>query len=129
MQNVIAPTNIPNYVVPAYYTVTKKKSQVSVFSKFIAWCQGQEEYRMLWMALAFLGLIGVAMPLTLVGVVFLAGNNLGLWIAVCIINVPVLVVNLAAQPTKITLPFLFFAWIMDAAIIIYCVSYFFIHWN
>lgn len=126
MQQAISPANISRFVTADHYITTEKK-ELSIFSKFINWCESQEENRMLWLALSFLGLIGVAVPVTLAAVSFLAGNNFNLWIAVCVINVPVFAINLAAQPTKITVPSLFLAWITDAVIILYCTIFFLMH--
>ena len=94
--------------------------------RFIAWCNIQEENRFLWLAIAFVGGIATILPLTLIAVVFGADNNFNLWILACIINVPILIVNLAQQPTKIILPVLFLGMIGDAMIILYCLALFFV---
>lgn len=86
----------------------------------------QEGSRLFWMGLALLGGIGTIVPLTLLAVVFFADNNFALWVIVCAINVPVLILNLAAQPTKVTLPVLFFAWAINALIIVYSIAVFII---
>lgn len=96
-----------------------------LISKFIAWCNMQERNQFLWLAITLVAGIGTILPLTLFAIVIGAHNSFALWITACIINVPILIVNLAAQPTKIKLPVLFFAWIVDAIIIIYCLALFF----
>lgn len=65
------------------------------------------------------------MALSLIGI----SSHFALFIAVCCVNVPVLALNLAAQPTKVTLPSLFFAWLINAAVIAYCVTYFLYNTN
>lgn len=123
MQQVIQPRVIPfrkdNYV-------TSEVTKESVIKKFLAWCGRQEGSRLFWMGLALLGGIGTIVPLTLLTVVFFADNNFALWVIVCTINVPVLILNLAAQPTKVTLPVLFFAWAINALIIVYSIAVFII---
>lgn len=93
-----------------------------LLSKFMAWCERQESDRFLWLGLAFFLQIGMAVPLTAFSILFFGGNNLLLWIILVIVNVPTLVLNLAALPTKTTLPFLFFAWLTEITIILYCLG-------
>ena len=94
--------------------------------KFINWCDMQETNRFLWLGVALMAGIGTVLPLTLSAIVFIGGNSLLLWIMALVFNVPVLIVNLAAQPTKLTLPVLFSAWVVNAFIIIYSLVNFFV---
>ena len=94
----------------------------SLLSKFMAWCERQESDRFLWLGLAFFLQIGMAVPLTAFSILFFGGNNPLLWIILVTVNVPTLVLNLAALPTKTTLPFLFFAWLTEITIILYCLG-------
>jgi hypothetical protein len=57
------------------------------------------------------------LPLTLLSVLFLAGNNFTLWIIVLSANMPVLALNLAAQPPKVTIPVLLASLIIDIVVI------------
>ncbi len=124
MQQAISYENISTLQSGAYVSGTAAKA--GFFSSFIEWCRKQETNRFLWLAISFLGHIGMVLPLTLY-IIINSGNNFNLWIITCACNVPVLALNLAAQPLKITLPALFFAWLADAAIIIYALSIFFAH--
>ena len=99
----------------------------NVLARFINWCATQDKSRMLWLGLAYMGLIGMALPCTLFAIIFLGGNNFTLIVVAAVINVPVLALNLAAQSTKITLPALFSALVADVAIILYSVVYFLYH--
>jgi len=81
----------------------------------------------MWLAFTFILQIGLALPVTLLSVVMLGGNNFNLWLIVCITNVPSLALTLAAQPTKVTLPVLFFAWLVDAGILVYSFMFFLLH--
>jgi len=127
MQHAISPAEVVNFVTVEQRTATARKAQVNVFSRFINWCEGQEKSRMLWLVLSYLGQIGMALPCTLSAILFLGGNNFTLWILACVINVPVLAINLAAQSTKITIPALFFAWTVNIAIILYCAGLFYLN--
>lgn len=92
--------------------------RISLFTRFINWCDLQESNRFLWLGIAFMGSIGMVLPLTLVTVLLTSQNFILLAIA-AIANVPVLTINLAAQPTKVTLPFLFSAWLINFSVIVY----------
>jgi hypothetical protein len=126
MQHAISAADVKRFVA-SEQRATTKKAQVNAFSRFINWCEGQESSRMLWLVMAFLLQIGMALPCTLAAILFLGNNSFPLWILACVINVPVLAINLAAQSTKITIPSLFFAWTADLMIILYCASLFFFH--
>ena len=95
-------------------------SVMALIRKFMLWCEEQEKNRFFWMGLALMGGIGTVLPITLLAIVFGADNNCTLWVLACAVNVPILILNLAALPPKYTLPTLFFAWLMDAIIIAYC---------
>ena len=97
------------------------------FAKFLAWCDTQKSNHFLWLALSFFAQIGLTLPITAVFIVFFGGNNMLLWIIMAAINVPVLVLNLAALPTKTTLPFIFFGWLTQAVIIMYCIGFALMH--
>jgi hypothetical protein len=103
------------------------KHEANIFTKFLAWCEAQESNRFLWLALSFFAQIGMSLPATAYFIVFFGGNNLLLWIILATVNVPVLVLNLAALPTKTTLPVLFFGWLTQAAIIMYCIGFALMH--
>jgi hypothetical protein len=79
----------------------------------------------MWLGVSLMGGIGAIVPFTLLAIVFGAGNSFTLWVITCIVNVPILAVNLSAQPTKITLPVLFSAWVINAVIVAYCTLQFF----
>jgi hypothetical protein len=99
----------------------------NVFTKFLAWCEAQQEDRLLWLAVACFAQIGMTLPATAFFILFFGGNNLLLWIIMTAVNVPVLVLNLAALPTKTTLPFIFFGWLTQAVIIMYCIGFAIMH--
>jgi hypothetical protein len=98
----------------------------SFVKTFINWCNNQEENRFLWLGVSLFGLIGAMVPLTLMCIFFFADNNFSLWIVVCSVNVPVLALNLAAQPPKVTLPTLFLSLLVDTIIMVSCLAIFII---
>jgi len=99
---------------PVYLQTGNKQS---FLSRFITWCNGQEKYRFGWLAIT-LTLHGcVLAPITVLSIA-LGGNNFVLWgIAIGAIAMP-LVANLAAMPTKITIPVFFLSILLDVVVIV-----------
>jgi hypothetical protein len=118
MQQAIHAQNIS--VIDKQDYVDTNTVKAGFFKRFFNWCNKQEEYRFLWLGITLFGLIGMVLPLTLLSILFFANNNFMLWIIACAANVPVLALNLAAQPPKVTLPFLFITLVIDVAIIAVC---------
>src|SRR6476620_10594076 len=100
---------------PAY---APKAARVNSLRKFISWCDQQEKNRLLWLGLGIMGHIGMILPLTLLSILFLASNNFALWIVVLCANMPVLALNLAAQPPKVTIPVMLASVTIDIVVII-----------
>ncbi len=89
--------------------------------RFFDWCRGQEKNRLAWLALIITGHGCVITPITL-GIIILSGNNFVFWpwtIAAMGMSV---VTNLAAQPTKITIPVFFLSVLIDLAVIATCIT-------
>ena len=96
-----------------HYTV---KKDASLFSKFITWSDTQQGNRLLWPGL-ILCLHGcVLTPLTVMAVL-LAGTNLILFMVTIVAMGISLVSNLAAMPTKITIPLFVLSIIMDLVVV------------
>ena len=123
MDQIISSGNIQTTFSPGAYG-EKSVAQTGFITKFINWSKQQEEKRFLWLAISLFGHIGMVLPLTLLSILFFADNNFTLWIIACAVNVPVLALNLAAQPPKVTLPTMFIFLLIDTAIIILCVGMF-----
>ena len=86
-------------------------------AQFLSWCQGQEKYRFGWLA-AILAIHGcVLAPITVLAIA-LGGNNMILWGLVIGGMAMALIVNLAALPTKITIPVFFLSVLIDLAVIV-----------
>ena len=99
---------------PQYYTATAK---VSVFKKFIDWCKSQEEKRFGWMA-AMITLHGCVLAPVTLAFVFLGGNLMLFWGFVIGSMAMTLISNLAAMPTKFTIPIFFFSVLLDVFVIV-----------
>jgi hypothetical protein len=107
-------STILNPVISNYNPSIEKPS---VFSRFFNWCNNQQTNRLLWLGVALTAHGCILTPITISAVIF-AGSNLYLFIAALIAMTMVLVSNLAALPTKITIPVFFFSILMDVAIVI-----------
>jgi hypothetical protein len=105
------------------YTLTHSRSEekLSLAKRFFAWCNNQDKNRLPWLAVILTGHGCIITPLTVM-VIMITGNNPILWITAFAAMGMCLVVNLAALPTKITLPIFFLSLAIDLAIIIAAVS-------
>lgn len=89
----------------------------SIFSRFFNWCQAQQPNRLLWLAFALAGHGCVFTPITMMCVLWM-GANLGLFMIAMSAMGLALVTNLAAMPTKVTIPALFLSLLVDLGVII-----------
>jgi len=96
-------------------------TRVSAWKKFINWCDGQEKYRLGWLAAA-ITLHGCVLTIFTMFAVILAGNHFIFWPFVIGAMGITLIANLSAMPTKITIPVFFFSILVDLVIIISCLA-------
>lgn len=96
--------------------------QSSLWSRFIKWADGQENNRMLWTALSIAG-HGCVVTIITMATILLTGNNFIFWPFALAAMTMCVVVNLAAMPTKITIPVFFFSLLIDLVIIAICLSH------
>jgi hypothetical protein len=115
MQQTISSASFENILTSPTYV--ERTPRVNALRRFVGWCEQQEKNRLLWLGIAVMGLVGTVLPLTLLSVLFLAGNNFTLWIIVLSANMPVLALNLAAQPPKVTIPVMLVSLIIDVVVI------------
>ena len=102
------------------YNDVRSKSY-SPFKTFFAWCTAQEEHRLLWTGI-ILALHGCVITPATVLIVAMTGVNM-LLIGISVFAMTfVLISNLAALPTKYTLPTFVASLIVDVAIIIAALS-------
>jgi hypothetical protein len=101
-----------------HYPAQAKKNGIA--SRFINWCQGQEKNRFGWLAVIIAGHGCIITPVTLL-FVMLTGTNFVVWPWIIAAMGMPLISNLAALPTKITIPVFFLSLLIDLAIIVYCI--------
>ena len=96
-------------------------AKVSLWKKFLDWCDSQEKNRLGWLAAA-ITIHGCILTILTMFAVILAGNHFIFWPFVIGGMGITLIVNLAAMPTKITIPVFFFSVLVDVLIIISCIA-------
>jgi hypothetical protein len=90
----------------------------NVLGRWLDWAAKQdEEYHVGWVGFSIFFMSGVVFPLTLTAIL-LNGASFGLIIASMISLVLVVVGNIAALPTKYTIPFLFVGILIDIVAIV-----------
>lgn len=99
-----------------YHSVFPVFSLSVAWHKLIAYAESQEEKRFAWAAISLLG-HGTCFTVATMSIVMLTGNSFALLVATCLSMAMVLVVNLAALPTKYIIPVFFFSLFADIVII------------
>lgn len=90
-------------------------------SKFMNWCNGQEKNHLGWLD-GILTIHGcVFTPITLFAII-LSGTYFPFFIGALVAMSLAACNQLAAMPTKVTIPVFFFSVLIDVAIIISCIS-------
>ena len=98
--------------------------KISLPTRFFKWCSGQEQYRLAWLA-AILAIHGcILTPITVLAV-FAGGNNIIMWPFAIGAMAIALISNLAAMPTKYTIPIFFLSVVIDIALIVIGVASYF----
>ena len=111
-------TIVRHTITPSY---TETHYRYSIWKRFITWAKGQEENRLLWLAIAIIGHGCIITIMTMLAIIF-SGNLFIFWpFAIAAMSLTV-VSNLAAAPTKITIPIFFISVIIDLAIIACCIG-------
>lgn len=94
-------------------------TNTSLWNKFIAWCGAQEKDRLLWVALILAAHGSAVTPITVMVTLF-TGANLYLFMASMVAKGLALFTNLAAMPTKVTIPAFFSSLLIAIAILTAC---------
>lgn len=102
-------------------TYTETVPSTSLWKRFLTWCKGQDENRFMWIGIALAGHGCIITPLTVMAVL-LAGTNMFLFILAIVAMGMSVVTNLAAMPTKVTIPVLVLSILVDIAIVISCIA-------
>jgi len=100
-----------------YQTHNDTHSIKSLWNQFIDYADKQQSKRLLWAAIGILG-HGTIFTILTFGTVLLLGNNITLLAITCFAMTMVVVVNLAALPTKYTVPIFFLSLFIDLGVII-----------
>ena len=96
-------------------------SHASLWKRFINWADSQEEHRFGWTAGILASHGCVFTVFTVLAIVF-TGNNFIFWpFAIAAMGMCV-VTNLAAMPTKVTIPVFVFSLVIDFAIIVIAIA-------
>ena len=106
---------ITNQAISASYKL--KSTSPSLYAKFMNWCENQNENRILWIGIALAAHGCIITPLTVMAVL-LAGTNLFLFMLAIVAMGMSLITNLAALPTRITIPVFFLSILIDVIIVI-----------
>jgi hypothetical protein len=104
----------------SYSPSYKAPIQFTLFNKFFKWCEAQEKNHLGWLALSLASQGCIITPLVIL-TIGITGNNLILWMAGMIAMGITLIVNLAAMPTKITIPVFVLSVVIDIGIVVSCV--------
>ena len=99
---------------------TERIHKTSLITLFMEWCKEQQPDRLMWLGFAISAHGCVLTPLTIMAV-FTAGGNLVMFMMALVAMTMVLVTNLAALPTKITIPVFILSFMVDLVIVIACV--------
>lgn len=98
-------------------TYHRSKSGYSVFRRFFNYCKNEQHNRLLWLGIALATHGCVLTPITVMAVL-LAGANLYMLVTALVAMGLALVTNLAAMPTKVTIPVFLLSIIIDIVLII-----------
>lgn len=103
---------------PKVYRQQEMATKPSVFARFFKWAENQDKINHVsWVGISVTLMSAVLFPLTM-AVVLLNGASFELIIVAMVALVLVVVTNLAALPTKYTIPFLFLGALIDLIVII-----------
>lgn len=101
-------------------TYSEKLAKPSLLARLIKWADGQEANRFGWVGGILAAHGCVVTPITLFAII-LSGSNIFMFIAAIVAMMASLVTNLAAMPTKVTIPTFFLTILIDLIIIASCV--------
>jgi hypothetical protein len=105
----------------SYNVLYVSQRKQSLLTRFILWCKSQEKYRLGWLAIIIASHACFLTPITLLAIIP-AGNSMLLWSMAIAAMGMALVTNLAALPTKITIPIFLLSVIIDLVIIANCIA-------
>lgn len=107
----------PEFVLHNRAFTPSRHPSLGLWTRFIEFAEKQQFNRLMWLAFGVLG-HGTVFTIATMAVVLMTGAVFPLLAITCFSMVAVLVVNLAAMPTKITIPVLALSLLVDMAVII-----------
>jgi len=102
---------------PVTTTYNNKLAKKNVILRFFNWCSSQEEKRLMWIGIILPLQACVLAPATL-AIALLGGIHFSLFIPIIAALVLTFITNLAALPTKITIPVFVLAVLVDIGVMI-----------
>ena len=99
-----------------YHNVSIENQHESLGARFLNWLNQQEKYRVGWVGMSLMFMTAIFFPVTMAAIL-IHGGNFKLIIGAMFSLILVLVPNLAALPTRYTLPAFFTAMLIDLVII------------
>jgi uncharacterized membrane protein (UPF0136 family) len=100
------------------YFIQERASHPSVLSRFFSWAENQDEkFHVGWVGASIMLMAGIFFPATM-AFILLNGAEFSLIVAAMSSLVLVVVTNMAAMPTKYTIPFLFLGTFANLVVII-----------
>jgi hypothetical protein len=105
----------------SYKAIYISERKQSLSTRFILWCKSQEKYRLGWLAVIIASHGCFLTPVTLLAIIS-AGNSMFFWSMAIAAMGMTLLTNLAALPTKITIPIFLLSIIIDLVIIANCIA-------
>lgn len=94
----------------------QRENKASLVTRFMNWAEGQSEARFIWLGVALLAHASFFTPFTVMAIIF-SGGGFGLIMAALAAMGLALVTNLAALPTKVTIPAFFISIVVDVLIV------------
>ncbi len=92
----------------------------NIFPRFLSWAINEEPNRIGWAAFAMVAHGAVITPIT-IAIIIISGNYFPFWIISILAMASTVITNLAALPTRYTIPTFFLSIAIDLAVIISCI--------
>jgi len=94
-----------------------REQRQSALSRFFSWADAQQESRFIWLGVALTSHASLFTPLTVMAILLTSNSFPLLMVALGAMGLA-LVTNLAALPTKITIPAFFLSIIIDITVLL-----------
>ena len=99
-------------------TIVNRKN---IFSRFLTWAINEEPNRIGWAAFAMVAHGAAITPIT-IAIIIITGNYFPFWIITILAMASTVITNLAALPTRYTIPTFFLSIVVDLIVILSCIT-------